>query len=98
MLDERVTQARREEPRSEEHTSELQSPMYVVCRLLLEKKKDEKNRSRSERAIRHPVPARGDPSAHQRPAPPGQHGRGAVEGVRGCADARLGGESLPWRG
>src|SRR5437763_4944648 len=25
--------------RSEEHTSELQSPMYLVCRLLLEKKK-----------------------------------------------------------
>src|SRR5437764_8524731 len=28
-----------EPPRSEEHTSELQSPMYLVCRLLLEKKK-----------------------------------------------------------
>src|SRR5437764_11370318 len=27
------------EARSEEHTSELQSPMYLVCRLLLEKKK-----------------------------------------------------------
>src|SRR5437763_3360616 len=27
--------------RSEEHTSELQSPMYLVCRLLLEKKKIE---------------------------------------------------------
>src|ERR1017187_9667831 len=27
------------EDRSEEHTSELQSPMYLVCRLLLEKKK-----------------------------------------------------------
>src|SRR5437879_9351251 len=27
-------------PRSEEHTSELQSPMYLVCRLLLEKKKN----------------------------------------------------------
>src|SRR5437764_14530859 len=26
--------------RSEEHTSELQSPMYLVCRLLREKKKD----------------------------------------------------------
>src|SRR5437764_8369132 len=25
--------------RSEEHTSELESPMYLVCRLLLEKKK-----------------------------------------------------------
>src|SRR5437762_7839916 len=28
--------------RSEEHTSELQSPMYLVCRLLLEKKKEKK--------------------------------------------------------
>src|SRR5437762_7218972 len=27
------------EDRSEEHTSELQSPMYLVCRLPLEKKK-----------------------------------------------------------
>src|SRR5436189_5356126 len=30
---------RRYPGRSEEHTSELQSPMYLVCRLLLEKKK-----------------------------------------------------------
>src|SRR5436189_1636531 len=30
--------------RSEEHTSELQSPMYLVCRLLLEKKKKKKKR------------------------------------------------------
>src|SRR5437762_10443005 len=30
---------RRQRQRSEEHTSELQSPMYLVCRLLLEKKK-----------------------------------------------------------
>src|SRR5437762_4864764 len=29
---------RAEKIRSEEHTSELQSPMYLVCRLLLEKK------------------------------------------------------------
>src|SRR5437764_8263206 len=28
--------------RSEEHTSELQSPMYLVCRLLLEKKKNDR--------------------------------------------------------
>src|SRR5437764_1930091 len=28
-----------EKLRSEEHTSELQSPMYLVCRLLLEKKR-----------------------------------------------------------
>src|SRR5207244_11079267 len=30
---------RRENGRSEEHTSELQSPDHLVCRLLLEKKK-----------------------------------------------------------
>src|SRR3712207_8027937 len=29
-----------ETPRSEEHTSELQSRQYLVCRLLLEKKKN----------------------------------------------------------
>src|SRR3712207_7324995 len=31
--------------RSEEHTSELQSRQYLVCRLLLEKKKELKSRS-----------------------------------------------------
>src|SRR5438309_4777955 len=29
-----------QEPRSEEHTSELQSQFHLVCRLLLEKKKN----------------------------------------------------------
>src|SRR6266545_7460878 len=32
----------RRTPRSEEHTSELQSLAYLVCRLLLEKKKNNK--------------------------------------------------------
>src|SRR3712207_7749169 len=32
-------QGQRGRPRSEEHTSELQSRQYLVCRLLLEKKK-----------------------------------------------------------
>src|SRR5207244_11827873 len=32
--------------RSEEHTSELQSPDHLVCRLLLEKKKKENFRNR----------------------------------------------------
>src|SRR5258708_40234762 len=31
------------EERSEEHTSELQSPDHIVCRLLLEKKKESAN-------------------------------------------------------
>src|SRR4051794_41255896 len=32
--------------RSEEHTSELQSPVHLVCRLLLEKKKKDSHRTR----------------------------------------------------
>src|SRR2546425_8521369 len=35
-------------PRSEEHTSELQSLAYLVCRLLLEKKKNRSRLKRSE--------------------------------------------------
>src|SRR3712207_7089549 len=35
--------------RSEEHTSELQSRQYLVCRLLLEKKKTTHSRRRSRR-------------------------------------------------
>src|SRR5438876_6043943 len=34
-----VTQKPEQRLRSEEHTSELQSPVHLVCRLLLEKKK-----------------------------------------------------------
>src|SRR5207248_9431851 len=34
-----LDRARSEQTRSEEHTSELQSPYDLVCRLLLEKKK-----------------------------------------------------------
>src|SRR5947208_13632383 len=36
---------RRESRRSEEHTSELQSPDHLVCRLLLEKKKKKKKKN-----------------------------------------------------
>src|SRR5258707_2557365 len=39
--------------RSEEHTSELQSRQYLVCRLLLEKKKD-KNEAISAIRYRYP--------------------------------------------
>src|SRR3712207_7614096 len=35
------------QPRSEEHTSELQSRQYLVCRLLLEKKKTSNRQSRN---------------------------------------------------
>src|SRR5947209_10208856 len=34
-----IDDAQAPQPRSEEHTSELQSRQYLVCRLLLEKKK-----------------------------------------------------------
>src|SRR2546422_5389141 len=39
--------------RSEEHTSELQSRLHLVCRLLLEKKK--KQVQGGDRAIAHPA-------------------------------------------
>src|SRR3712207_7338399 len=39
------------EQRSEEHTSELQSRQYLVCRLLLEKKKKNKHKPTFEASI-----------------------------------------------
>src|SRR2546426_4465470 len=36
------------QPRSEEHTSELQSPCNLVCRLLLEKKKKKPKHPRNQ--------------------------------------------------
>src|SRR5258708_25760736 len=36
--------------RSEEHTSELQSPDHLVCRLLLEKKKDKTSANSTRRS------------------------------------------------
>src|SRR5256885_7074980 len=47
--------------RSEEHTSELQSPCNLVCRLLLEKKKTP--------LPRHCVPAVSNPAPSPRPLP-----------------------------
>src|SRR5207248_6670137 len=38
-------------PRSEEHTSELQSPYDLVCRLLLEKKKKKKNINKLQKIL-----------------------------------------------
>src|SRR5947208_9727036 len=38
--------------RSEEHTSELQSPDHLVCRLLLEKKKNKKWRKKVVKAMK----------------------------------------------
>src|SRR3712207_7859349 len=39
--------AQQQSSRSEEHTSELQSRQYLVCRLLLEKKKNNRTREMS---------------------------------------------------
>src|SRR5438309_3409718 len=39
---------RSRDPRSEEHTSELQSQFHLVCRLLLEKKKNVERRHESD--------------------------------------------------
>src|SRR3712207_8735106 len=41
------------EARSEEHTSELQSRQYLVCRLLLEKKKKKRQTAHSEIPLQH---------------------------------------------
>src|SRR5438552_6673029 len=51
--------------RSEEHTSELQSPDHLVCRLLLEKKKTNTTRSQPTRSRR----ARDSPSPPSRTTP-----------------------------
>src|SRR5258707_8111659 len=42
--------------RSEEHTSELQSRQYLVCRLLLEKKKTDRGRLEVDRAHTYNIP------------------------------------------
>src|SRR6266487_6669704 len=39
--------------RSEEHTSELQSPVHLVCRLLLEKKKHHTTLAKTTQALTH---------------------------------------------
>src|SRR5258707_5859460 len=39
----RLPRVSEKKERSEEHTSELQSRQYLVCRLLLEKKKNQRN-------------------------------------------------------
>src|SRR5690348_17732963 len=40
--------------RSEEHTSELQSPVHLVCRLLLEKKKKKKKKNNTANQLTNP--------------------------------------------
>src|SRR2546430_4349087 len=57
-----IRDAGRPPPRSEEHTSELQSQSNLVCRLLLEKKKSPPHPTT-------PPPPPTDDSAAARPAP-----------------------------
>src|SRR5947208_5127008 len=52
--------------RSEEHTSELQSPDHLVCRLLLEKKK-----SQQQMTVAHQQP-RERPDRRHHPRPPAE--------------------------
>src|SRR2546429_3515234 len=48
-----TSNARTHRPRSEEHTSELQSRLHLVCRLLLEKKKFKKKPNRCHSNTSH---------------------------------------------
>src|SRR2546422_1915678 len=56
-LDEARQEVVRALARSEEHTSELQSRLHLVCRLLLEKKKKKRNhryaRKNAENTVKH---------------------------------------------
>src|SRR5436189_3319960 len=52
LIQRRTHRAFRMMLRSEEYTSELQSPMYLVCRLLLEKKK---KKQKQFRIVKHKV-------------------------------------------
>src|SRR6266436_8068174 len=51
----KALQAPKPRPRSEEHTSELQSRLHLVCRLLLEKKTSNANRAYGL-PPKHPIP------------------------------------------
>src|SRR5690348_17733669 len=53
IMDDRrkVCQRRAASNRSEEHTSELQSPVHLVCRLLIEKKNTKNTRSQVPQPI-----------------------------------------------
>src|SRR2546422_7138012 len=56
--------SRPDNARSEEHTSELQSRLHLVCRLLLEKKKKVPRRGREQRSRHDP-----EPEAHRYRSP-----------------------------
>src|SRR4051794_4734331 len=64
-----LTPASSQPRRSEEHTSELQSPVHLVCRLLLEKKKKPQPLNQHPTPPR-PQPPRADATPHPPPLPP----------------------------
>src|SRR2546426_2527962 len=57
---ERRARAAASPPRSEEHTSELQSPCNLVCRLLLEKKNAQLLHLVAQHPLAHPVAVHAD--------------------------------------
>src|SRR6266581_3389569 len=68
--------------RSEEHTSELQSPVHLVCRLLLEKKKAEHAAILEAKRLRSNVDARhapGDPREAESIVEPAVVGLGVAQ-------------------
>src|SRR5256884_3333841 len=84
----------RSRSRSEEHTSELQSRLHLVCRLLLEKKKQQDHHPGPAQAARH-VRRRDEPSTdlygeywislrHERALPRDVHDVRTPSDVRGC--------------
>src|SRR5687768_17697007 len=52
VIREAITNAAFIQARSEEHTSELQSRLHLVCRLLLEKKKKQTTKRKCHQGIR----------------------------------------------
>ena len=55
IFEEKTEENIQKEPRSEEHTSELQSRSDLVCRILLEKKKEKKKKKKKRHiACNHP--------------------------------------------
>src|SRR6266581_4474488 len=64
--------------RSEEHTSELQSPVHLVCRLLLEKKKREPGLPAGGVQSRQPVRRAGAAPGGLRPLPAGLGSKSAI--------------------
>src|SRR5947209_16469423 len=82
--------------RSEEHTSELQSRQYLVCRLRLEKKKEAAH-ERDAGAAREPAgrgQGAGQSRANGRVRPAVERGAGAAGGAGGPAGRHGGADEV----